>query len=1102
MKLRFARTLILLMAALSYNLPLWNQTVTGRISGRIQDPSGGVLPGAAVSITNEATQIVWRAAADSKGGYVVPNLPPGVYRVTVTQSGFNGVSRNGIDLAGDARVTADFTLTVGDTTQHIDVTAQGESVNSVSGEISHTIDTNQVDHLALNGRNYIQLLTLIPGAAVLSTDQMALTTSLSTTAGQALNGNRPNTNNLTVDGSYNLDSGANGTQINSVGLDFIQEVRTQTSNFSAEYGRQSGASVNVITKTGGNQFHGGAFEFIRNDAFDARSFFSPVKPSLRFNDFGWHLGGPIKKSKLFFFGGQEWKKIRQYTSPALRTLPSTAELRGDFSGVSGTLNYPGTTTPIPGRYIASLMTPDGKAIGNVYARMSTLAAAYRDSAVGNNATFQLSNPFDAREDMARIDYTISDHQAIYGRFMHDAYNVFDPFGSKITSQLPTTNNNLVRPGASWQLAHTWTISPTLINEAKFNAGWHGQRVWEVGDNWQRQPYGFTFPLIYPNPQGVYPSGIPGVSVSGLSSFLGPTFYISTSVDISAGDSLTWVKGSHTIKVGYLLTRNRKNANGRPPLTGSAVFNPSGNSNTTGNAIADALLGNFQTFSEAQYDPIGMFRFWQDDVFVTDQWKVTKRFSIEAGLRFQYMPPTYTTANNVTNFVIAAYDPAKAVSVNSKGVLTVGNGFVYNGLVRAGNGIPSDQAGRVPDANSASVLSVPTGAPRGFYSPASPFAPRLSFAWSPDSGGKLAIRGGFGMFYDRVDQTAIVTALTNPPFAQTVQLQNGNLSNPSGGNEAALAVLGSVRAIDPNLKTPYSMSYSVSIQRELPAGFFLEAAYVGNQGRHLLRTPDINQPAFSVLAANYSLPSGQQSVTNALRPYKGFSQIQMLLSDANSNYNSLQLHLTKRKGWVTTTASYTFSKTLADGSGESDTSEDFRNRHFNYGPATFDRRQIFSGAFEIALPRLRDSAAWARSVAGGWNLSGVIHAQTGAYLSVTGANALGTWRADYNGADVTVSNPTPSLLFNTAAFSVAPPTRFGTSGVGIIPTPGLENFDFSLAKQFSIRERVTLRVQGDVFNAFNHTNFTSYSTDVTSLSFGSATAAGPGRQLQVGMKVRF
>jgi hypothetical protein len=1098
----FPKQLFLTLLLLASASLAWGQTVTARLSGTVQDATGALVPGASIQVSNEGTQLVWNATTDDKGDYVVPNLPPGSYRVAASKPGFAGAARAGIDLAVDARVTVNFTLKVGDVSQSVEVQATGETVNSVSGEISRTIDSQQVDHLALNGRNYLQLVTLIPGAAVLSTDQMALTTSLSTT-GQAISGNRANTSSLSVDGSYNLDAGSNGSQINNVGLDFIQEVRTQTSNFSAEYGRNSGASINVITKSGTNQFHGGAVEFLRNDAFDARSFFAAINPPFHFNDFGWHLGGPIVKSKLFFFAGEEWKKIRQFSSPALRSLPSSALLRGDFSGVTGTLNYPGTSTPIPGRNISSLMTTDGKAIAAVFSRMASLATGYRDVAAGNNTTYQLSNPFDSRNDMVRLDYTLNEHQFVYLRYMHDHYNIFDPFGSLIVSQLPTTPNNRKRPGTSWQLAHTWTISPSLINEAKFNAGWHGQRVFEQGDNWTRAPYGFQFPLLYSAPQGVYPSGIPGVNVNGYSTWLGPTFYISTTTDISASDSVTLVRNGHTVKAGVLVTRNRKDGNGRPPLTGSFTFNASGNPNTTGNALADALLGNFRTFSESQYDPLGMFRFSQVDAYVTDQWKITRSLSLEAGLRFQYMPPAYTTGNNLTNFVPSLYDPAKAATVSSKGVVTLNPGAtLYDGLVRAGNGIPSDQAGRISDSGSQSVLSVPTGAPRGLYHSAAPIAPRFSFAWSPAFLGKTVVRGGFGMFYDRIDETGIVPTLTNPPFAQTIQLENANVANPSNGVASALSVLGTVKALDQNLKTPYVMNFSLSVQRELPKGLFLETSYAGNQGRHLTRSPDINTPSFALLSANAALPTAQQAATNSLRPYQGFSTINMLLSDANSNYNALQVYLTKRRGWLTTTLSYTWSKTLTDASSSSETSQDPNNRHLNYGPSSFDRRAILAASFSAAMPKLGHAQPIVRTVAGGWTLSGIVHAQSGAYYSITSATAIGTWRADYIGGPTTVASPSPTQLFNTAAFAAPPTSRYGNSGVGIVQGPALETLDFSLAKEFRLLERLNLRLQGDAFNALNHANFTSLSLATTTLGFGGATAAGPGRQLQLGAKLRF
>lgn len=1093
-----------IVTALLAALTVSAQTVTGRISGQVTDPAGASIPGAAITVTNTATSLRWTATTNDHGDYVVTTLPPGPYSVAVEVAGFRRSVKSGLDLVSDGRLTADFGLQIGDTSTAVEVTATaGEAVNVVSGEMSRTIDQNQVQDLALNGRNYMQLVSLIPGSALLNDDQLAMTTSLST-QGQAINGNRPNTNNITVDGAYNLDAGANGSQINNVGIDFIREVQVKTSNFSAEYGRQSGASVNVVTRSGGNQFHGSLFEFARNDKFDARNFFSPEKPTLRFNNFGYSLGGPILKGKLFFFGGQEWKYIRRYTDPVRRTLPTRAERRGDFSQRTGTLNLPGTATPVPGRDISSLMTPNGKAIASVYDRMEQLATSYADTPTGNNALYQLSNPFDFRQELLRIDYRLNDRHNFYGRYLHDSYDLVDPLGSFVVSQIPTVPTNRVRPAQSWQLAHTWMISPSLIHEARGNAGWHSQRAFLVGDDWTSSKYGFNFKELYQG-GGRYPAGIPTVTVTGFSGFSGPTYYVSTTTDISYSDTLTWTTGTHTFKFGFLYTRNRKDANGRPPLTGAVDFNPSGNGMTTGNAFADALLGNFRTYSEAQYDPIGMFRFSQYDAFATDQWKVNRKLSIEYGVRFQALLPVYAVANNIANFVPALYDPARAVTVLPNGSLVQNSGFIYNGLVRAGNGVPQDQLGRVPDGNSPLVLSVPAGAPRGLVPATYPFAPRFSFAYAPARDGRTAIRGGFGMFYDRFDQTAIVQGgLAMPPYGERVQYENGQLADPTSGRPQDRGVIAAIRPLDPDLKYPYTMNYSLSVQRELPSGIFVEAAYVGNQSRHLQRQPDINLPSFALQVANAALPAAQRASINALRPYKGYSQILMRLSDANSNYNALQLYATRRAGLLTWTASYTWSKALTDSSSNTESSDAPFDRHFNYGPASFDRTHIFVATWNFRMPSLSGFHSLVRGVAGGWELSGIGRAQSGQAFTITSATAISTRRADYVGGSVDQPSGgrTVNQWFNTAAFAAPPADRFGNAGFGIVRGPGLVLFDFSLRKQFALTDRLRLKFQADAFNIFNKANFRGLSTVTTDRDFGAVTASGPGRNIQLGMRMTF
>jgi hypothetical protein len=468
------------------------QDANGRISGTITDASGAVLPKAHITITNQSTKLTWKTLGDDKGFYTVTNLPVGTYNVETAASGFRTALQTGYELPDSGRVTADFKLELGGTSQSVTVTeVLGESVNTVSGELATTIDSEQVADLALNGRNYMELATLMPGVMVTSLDQMATTTSLSVT-NQSINGNRTDTNHLAVDGGSNLDSGSNGSQINNVGVDFIQQVRIQTSAFSAEFGRNSGANINVVTKGGGNQFHGSLFETIRNDALDAKDFFAPVKPVLRFNDYGWSFNGPLviphvlKKGKFFFMVGEEWKAIHHYTSASRQTLPTLAETQGNFSDRTNNINYPGTTTPIPGKIIpTSMITKDGQAVMNVYAKMSTLASLYTNTPVGNNATYQAFNPFNWREDIARVDYRINDKHSFYFRYLHDNYNTIDPFGTFGSSPLPNSPTQRHRPGYGPQIGETWIISPHIINESRLSASWNSQRTFMQGDLWQR-----------------------------------------------------------------------------------------------------------------------------------------------------------------------------------------------------------------------------------------------------------------------------------------------------------------------------------------------------------------------------------------------------------------------------------------------------------------------------------------------------------------------------------------------------------------------------------------------------------------------------------------
>jgi len=1105
---KLASLSLALFLALGLTRSLHAQNLVGQIAGTVDDQTGSVIPGATITITNVGTQNVRTVTTEDNGFFVVTNLPIGNYSISVAKEGFRGEARSGLVISADAKLTANFALQVGSTTESVTVSAvAGETLNTTSGEVAHVIDTKQVENLPLNGRNYTQLMTLIPGVVVTNPDIFSETTSLSA-GNQNINGNKSDSNNLTVDGAFNMVSGSNNSLVNNVGPDFIQEVKIATSNFSAEYGRNSGPAFNIVTKSGTNKFHGTVFEYVRNNIFDARPFFSSFKTHLVFNDFGYSFGGPIIKDRLFFFGGQEWRRLRQLASPTQRTTPSSAMLAGDFSGLPQ-LHYPGTATPIPGNNIASLMTPDGKAIANVYTAMNKLGQFTDSTGASNNLTLTPSNPLDFREDIFRLDFRINDKHSIYGRWISDHNSLIDPFGTfSAGGNLPTTPTTRNRPGQSYLFSETWTVRPTIINQGTVTFSWVSQHIPPYGVNWKRETFGFQYAKLFPG-AGFYPNGIPQVGITSYAGFQGPNFALnSPTTDIQVGDTISIVKGNHLIKAGAVYIRNRVDQNGRPSYTGNVSFNASGNSISTGNAMADALLGNFASYSETSADPTGHFRFNQPEVFAQDTWKATRNLSLEYGVRWQLVPAMYTQGNNMSNFDPSVYDPAKAITVTTAGKVIPGSGNPYNGLVRAGDGVPADQAKRVPNINTAAFPLIPAGAPRGFYKMNGAFGPRVGFAYAPND--KTSIRGGYGIFYYRAEGNVTFSQVNIQPFLQNVEFDFANLGNITAGTPNNTGLQGGISAIDPKLKNPYIMQYSLGIQRELPKGMLLETTYVGNVGHHLIRQPNINFPNLASVAANPSFS------TNYFNPYKGFTGISQYRSDSNSNYNSLQIYLSKRTGQITYTASYTFAKTLGDSQSNGNSNENWRDLNYNYGELNIDRKHAFVGTVVWQLPTFRNSNLLLREAVGGVQISGVLRLQSGPFWTLQGNTSTGNRRADYNGGNkyakdnrFTLANHQAQWLNNGLSpdgvkkvFASAPAGAFGSSGVAGIVMPGLEQTDLTLSKLFDIHERVQFKLQADAFNVLNHTNYSSLDTNVTDAAFGRLNGAYPARQMQFGAKVIF
>jgi Carboxypeptidase regulatory-like domain len=1113
-----ARAGLAALCSLVFTAAAAAQTVTGEIRGTVKDSSGAVLPGVTVTATHAQTGLKRTDTTSDTGTYVISSLPIGRYTVTAELQGFRKSEKTGFELVADGRITADLALSIGAITETVTVEAtRGDVVNRTSGEVARVVDGETVRSLALSGRNYLELTTMIPGAVTTDDDQMAVTTGLGT-GGTFINGNRGVSNNLTVDGGFNLDSGSNASMINNVGIDFIDQVSIQTSNFAADKGRNSGASINVVTRSGTNHYRGSVFETYRNQKFHEANFFAPkdlsgkrIKAKELFNDYGGGFGGPIMKNKLFFFGGVEWKSLDRQESPQRRTLPTLAELSGDFSARTTVVRDPLTGQQFPGNIIpANRITADGRAIANVYQRMIGLAAQYTNTPTANNTTFQLDFPFDWRQDLLRIDYRRSASQSMYLRYLHDMYDLIEPRGTFIGSAMPTIPTNRVRPGYGIQVAHNWILRPNLLNDFKATASWNGQRIPPYGDNWKRDTYSFLFPQVYS--KGQYDlDGIPRVSFSGTGApaqIVGPSqSLLSPTTDITFVDSLTWNKSAHTLRSGVIITRNRKDQNGRNQHTGDVSFNPTGNPNSTGLPFADALLGNFRTYTEGGDDPLGFFRFTQYGGYVSDTWRAQKNLSLEMGFRYEYQMPIYTQGNNITNFDPALYDPSKAMVLNRNGsVASVGTNR-YTGLITGGNGVPEDQQGRVTLDPAAAAL-IPTGAPRGLYKTSHLLMPRFSGAYTFREA--WVIRGGVGLFYDKPEGNVIFSQVNLPPFVPSISIENGNLANPLGGATSAAAVLGNITALQPDMDVPRQLQYSVGVQRELPFGHFVEITYVGNQGRHLLWQPNINIPTFEEESANAALPSAERAATNYLRPYKGYSDITQRRSDAFSDYNSVQFFVNKRRGDLRYSVNYTLGKTTGMGSGNGDNllddegirpTDPYDKAYFT-GPLSFDRRHVLFVNPIYAPSYMRDRHDVLGYVLGGWEISGKIRWQSGAYLTPIANTSIGVRRADYTGAEISIDNGDETKWFNTAAFVAAPVDRRGNATVGMIQGPAWKQTDMSLRKRFNISKTMKVRLDVDVFNVFNTVNLNNPNVRVDDGAYGTVTSARIPRQTQFSVRFEF
>jgi len=1110
------------------------QELAATLTGTVTDPSGAVVAGATVTVHSEETGADLRSIdTSSTGNFNITNLPAGRYTVTVKTGGFEGYVANGVILNVAEKHTLDVVLKTGKVTETLEVTAENTPIQTTTAEESGTVTGDQVRELSLNNRNFEQLILLQPGVANQLPDKVGF--GLANNTSISVNGARTGANNYTVDGADINDSGSNGTLLNTPSIDAIQEFTLERSNYDAAFGRSGGGQVVVATKAGSNQFHGSAYEFNRNNFYNANTFGgrasiaagNPLSanntvPIERYNDYGFTLGGPLfipkvfhpAKDKTYFFWSEEWRKA---STPGTNQInvPTNAELGGTFTSPVTDATTPSCVTTSGGTYTISPSCYSKNAAAYLAAFMAPNPA---NDSTGTQLITNYSELNNFRQDIIRLDQNIGDRIRVYGRYMEDVVPQNAPFSLWGGGNYPGVENTSINaPGRNLVFNASATISPKVVNEIEFVDAWGAINANLSGvANSPSFNAQLTNNTAYKDPYG----RAPNVSISGLTGLgNGSAPYFERNIDKNIFDNLSIQHGNHTIRTGFTAMWMQKTENGD---SGAASFNFSG---TNGNpAFANFLLGQADSYSQVSKDTIPHLRYLNFEAYVQDDWKITRRLTLNAGIRYSYFPSPTDSNNTLNNFDPTLYSAANAAVIDPAtgsmtGLTAAGNpvnAAIYaNGLI-----FPTGAACSAAQAIAPTVTCSPFGS-RVNPSSNNNWGPRLGLAYDPFGNGKWAVRAGLGSFYDRsLNGIWEQNAFQDPPLVQTTTVTNTPLTStlnlfdsPLGGSVAGppLGPTHLVTTGTPTFKVPSYLDYNLSVQHEIMPNTVLEVGYVGTKGLHLLGDVDVNQPTVAARLAN---PTDD---VNAIRPYLGYGAITARLPVFTSNYNSLQVSLNRRfSRGLTLEVGYTWSKFLDtnpfDRTLATYNTYDYKQ---SYGPSTLNTPQMLVVSYVYDLPFHGNQNGVAGRVLGGWEISGITTMQSGQSTAITqstdpfGAypNGLGMLsagdtvqiRADQIGDPH--GPKTAAEFFNTAAFTAAA-GHFGTSRPGAILGPGLQVWDLSLMKNINFAEHIGLQLRLETFNTFNHGNPSGIDTNFGDGGFGAVTGWHDPRNVQIGAKIHF